>query len=110
MDKQPHHGITLDGAALLEAYRRGGAEGYWRARLDQMRQANPPIFANFVFAGIHVILGEYDRAIDYLEAMVDAHVGGAVFIGVEATNAQMRGIPRFDALLRRIGAPQPQTA
>ena len=75
-----------------------------------MSGAQAPVFANFAYATIHAHLGEFDRAIDYLEAMVDAHAGGSVFIGVEGCIRSMRGIPRFDALLRRIGVPQPQMA
>ena len=110
MDKHPHYGIRMSGSALIEAYRSGGEQAYWRARLAQMQNGQPPPFAHFVFATVHGHLGEFDRAIDYLEEMVDAHAGGSVFIGVDGCIAPMRGIPRFDALLRRIGAPQPQTA
>ena len=110
IEHAPHYGLQLDGAALLDAYRRGGAEAYWRARLVQMRALNPTVFANFAFALAHIQLGEYDRALDYLEEMVEAHAGGCVFIGVEQVMTRMRGLPRYDALLKRIGAPQPQTA
>jgi TolB-like protein len=110
LDRHPHYGIRMNGSALVEAYRRGGEEAYWRTRLAQMRDGQAPAFAHFVFATVHARLGEFDRAIDYLEEMVEAHAGGSVFIGVEGCITSMRGIPRFDALLRRIGAPQPQTA
>jgi serine/threonine protein kinase/tetratricopeptide (TPR) repeat protein len=110
LERVPHYGLQLDGAALLDAYRRGGAEEYWRARLVQMRALNPPVFANFAFALAHIQLGEFDRALDYLEEMVDAHAGGCVFIGVEQVMTRMRGMARYEALLKRIGAPQPQTA
>ena len=109
-EQVPHYGLHLDGSQLLAAYRGGGPEAYWRARLVQMRALNPPVFANFAFALAHVQLGEYDRALDYLEEMADAHIGGCVFIGVEQVLIRMRGLPRYDALLKRIGAPLPQTA
>jgi serine/threonine protein kinase len=110
IDKQEHYGIRMDGSALAAAYRSGGPEAYWRARLEQMRGAKAPLFANFAFATIHAHLGEFDRAVDYLEQMVEGHAGGSVFIGVEGSIARMRGNARFDALLRQIGAPQPHAA
>jgi serine/threonine protein kinase len=110
IEKHPHYGIKMSGTSLLDAYHSGGAQAYWRARLEQMSGAQAPVFANFAYATIHAHLGDFDRAIDYLEAMVDAHAGGSVFIGVEGCIRSMRGIPRFDALLRRIGVPQPQMA
>ena len=76
IDKQEHYGIRMDGSALAAAYRSGGPEAYWRARLEQMRGANAPLFANFAFATIHAHLGEFDRAVEYLEKI--DRLGGAV--------------------------------
>lgn len=110
VDKQSCWGMALDGTALVAAYRRGGPEAYWRERLVQMNKGGePPVFASFSFATVHCHLGEFDQAVDHLERMVDAHAGGTVFISVENTIARLRGFPRYDALLTRIGAPQRQT-
>ena len=106
-------GMHLDGAALLDACRRGGADEYWRSRLTQMTAANPSPAVHFGFAICYVELGQTDAAVDHLEKMVDAHVGGSVFIGVDPTLRQLRGNPRYDALLKRVGSPMasaPHTA
>jgi hypothetical protein len=106
-------GMRLDGPALLEAYQRGGADQYWRTRLAQMTAANPGPAVSFGFAICHVKLGEIDRALDYLEKMIDAHVGGVVFIGVDPTLRQLRGNQHYEAILTRVGSPMasaPRTA
>jgi serine/threonine protein kinase len=101
-------GLTLDGTTLRDAFRASGAEGYWRARLALMREALTGVTApavNFGLAITHLHLGETDPAIDALEAMVEAHVGGSVFIGVDPTLRTLRGNPRYDEIVRRVGSP-----
>jgi hypothetical protein len=41
--------------------------------------------------------------------MVDAHAGGAVFIGVDPTLRRLRGHERYEALLTRVGSPTAST-
>ena len=106
-------GLTLDGTKLRGAFQAGGAPGYWRARLAMMQEALagvtvPAVY--FALAITHLQLGEIDPALDALDAMVDAHVGGAVFIGVDPTLRTMRGNPRYDAIVRRVGSPMASAA
>ncbi len=106
-------GLTLDGAKLREAFRAGGAQGYWRSRLEMMQEALanvtvPAVY--FALAITHLQLGEIDPALDALETMVDAHVGGAVFIGVDPTLRRLRGNPRYDAIVSRVGSPMASAA
>ena len=113
MSQQRSWGVTLDGRQLLEAYRTGGRDAYYRKRIELMEGAalRPPLYFGYAIA--HVILGEHDKAIDYLERMVDAHVGGVVFIAADRTLAGLSGHPRYDALVRRAGLPMvsaPRTA
>jgi serine/threonine protein kinase len=103
-------GFTLDAPALLEAHGRGGAEAYWRERLAQMERspATPPS-TSYAFAIVHCHLGEFDPAISYLERMVDNRVGRSAFIGIDGILTAMRGLPRYEALVSRVGSPLPQT-
>jgi len=41
--------------------------------------------------------------------MVEAHVGGSVFIAVDPTLRLLRGNERFEAVLRRVGTPMAST-
>ena len=113
--EQPCWGLRIDAQQLLAALHAGGAEAYWRKRLELMgscdTQTHPS--RHFAFAISHVHIGERERAIEHLERMVDAHAGGAVFIAVDPTLKQLRGHERFEALLRRVGTPMasaPHTA
>ena len=106
MRRQHCWGFTIDGNSLAGAYRSGGVEAYWRERLAQMdRHTNYPAAANLAFAIVLCSLREYVRAIDHLERLVDGRAGGAVFIGADHALSALRGRPRYEALLRRVGSP-----
>jgi tetratricopeptide (TPR) repeat protein len=111
IDEQRCYGLRLDGAQLLTGFRERGAEGYWRKRLELMRGASEPLPASihFGFAIVHARLGEIEAALSHLDRMVDAHVGGAVFIGVDPTLRALRGNEHFEAILRRVGSPMAST-
>ncbi len=103
--EQPCWGLPLDGSQLLAAYREGGPQAYWRKRLELMEAIGGPPQVFYGYAIVHCELGNPDRAIDYLERMVDENVGGTVFIGVDPTLATLKGHPRYDALVKRAGLP-----
>jgi serine/threonine protein kinase len=110
MSRQRCWALTVDGAAVLEAYRRGGPDAYWRERLAQMeRNTSAPPPTSYAFAICHAALGNVDTAIDFLERMVEHHVGGCVFIAIDPTLSRMRGLRRYDDVVSRVGAPLPQT-
>jgi eukaryotic-like serine/threonine-protein kinase len=111
MTKQRAWGIHIDGAALLEALRAGGPEAYWQARhrlIETSAAAGTPA-AEFPLMLVQIHLGHIDEALDHAERMVEAHVGGTVFLGVDPYLRALRGHPRYEALVRRVGIP-PHTA
>jgi len=105
MTEQPAWGIPVDGGQMLAAYREGGRDGYWRKRLEQIENVTEPPSLLFSVAIAHYQLGNVDRAIDCIERMVDAHVGGVVFIGIDPILSGLKGNPRYDALVKRVGLP-----
>jgi hypothetical protein len=75
--------------------------------MERNTPAPPP--TSYAFAICHAALGNVDTAIDFLERMVEHHVGGCVFIAIDPTLSRMRGVRRYDDVVSRVGAPLPQT-
>lgn len=106
-------GITFDGTALLDAYRQSGPRGYWLKRIELMETAAataPTPAINFVCAIVLHNVGRFDEALDHVERMVDLHLGGCVFLGVDPGLKSLHGHPRFEAALKRVGVPLQQRA
>ena len=89
-------------AALRAAYARGGAEAFWRADIERMRdgygQINP-----CAVAGIYCYLGDRDHAMEWLEKAYAKHYQSVLYIKADPDYAILHGDPRFEDLLRRIG-------
>jgi serine/threonine protein kinase len=101
-------GSCEDAGPLLEAYRRDGERGYWRARLASFEKAaaeGPTSMIHYACASGHAKLGQLEPALDYLERVVDARMGVAVFMRVDANLEPLRGHPRFEALTAKVGIP-----
>ncbi len=110
--QQPCWGLPLDGRAIAAALRENGPEGYWRKRLELMEglSATAPPTIHFAQAMVLHNLGEVDQALHHIERMVEEHVGGCVFLGVDPNLAPLRNQPRYQAALRRVGVGPQQTA
>ena len=67
--------------------------------------AHPDVDVDGDFALIHLGLGEHDRAMDYLERGAAQRKGALFFIGAFPIWRVLRGNPRFEGLLTRIGIP-----
>ena len=101
-------GPCEDPAPILDAFRRDGERGYWRVRLatlERVAAEGPVRMVHYACAAIHVKLGQIDRALGYLERVVDARQGVAVFMGVDSYLDPLRGHPRFEALMAKVGVP-----
>ena len=109
--QQPCWGVPMDGQALAEAFRTGGAKAYWRKRLELMPDpATMPPLAHYALAIVHRYLEDTDQALYHVECMVEAHLGACVFLGVDSNLAVLRGHPRYQAALTRIGVGPQQMA
>jgi eukaryotic-like serine/threonine-protein kinase len=64
----------------------------------------PPYF----IAGIHLGLGENDRAIEYLEKAYAEHSHWLIYLHMGPGMEALRDDPRFQDLLQRVGLPVPQ--
>jgi serine/threonine protein kinase/Tfp pilus assembly protein PilF len=61
--------------------------------------------AAYFFAGIHIGLGEDDRAIEYLEKSYEEHSHWLIYLHIDPSMDGLRSNPRFQDLSRRVGLP-----
>jgi serine/threonine protein kinase len=103
----PVCGVRAEGDELLDAFRRGGEQAYWRKRLELLRRAPDQSgrITVFTYALIHAYLGEDDLVYDRMERLVDGRAGNCVFFNVAPAFKHLRQQPRFLAILRRVGVP-----
>ena len=77
---------------------------------DLTRQATQKYVAPYFLAGVHVGLGENDRALEYLEKAYEEHSNWLIYLHIDPSMDGLRDEPRFRDLLRRVSLPAPTTA
>jgi serine/threonine-protein kinase len=77
---------------------------------DLTKLAKQKYVAPYFFAGIHVGLGEHERAIEYLEKCCEEHSHWLIYLHMDPSWDPLRDNPGFQGLLRRVGLPPPTTA
>ncbi len=101
-------GSPLLSAALAQTYGKARRVSEAKQILDHLTKlANQKYVAPHFFAGIHIGLGENDRAIDYLEKSYEEHSHWLIYLHLDPSMGDLRNHPRFQTLLRRIGLPKP---
>jgi hypothetical protein len=98
--------FPVNGAAanLPCVYARSGRIAAARAVLAKLKGENECYVSAFDIATIHNALGDREEALVWLEKAVEEQATGACFMKVDPLLADLRVEPRFQALLRRIGA------
>jgi len=106
-------GVSLSGgspmirAALAHTYGISGRTGEARKVLDELTTlAKQKYVAPHFFSGIHIGLGEGDRAMEYLEKSFEEHSHWLIYLHIDPSMDALRGGPRFQDLLRRVGLPE----
>jgi adenylate cyclase len=90
-------------AAVRRAYAASGKAGYWRATLDyQLAGKNVAPMPETEVAMLYSQVGDFDHAMELLEAAYEKHSGDLLYLGVEPYFDPMRSDPRFQALVRRV--------
>ena len=109
---QRYWGLAFDGRALAEAFQHGGAREYWQKRLEllELASASAPPIIHFALAVVHHHLGQVEEALHHVERMAEEHIGGCVFLGVDPKLSSLRGHPRYEAVLSRVGVAPPRMA
>jgi serine/threonine protein kinase/tetratricopeptide (TPR) repeat protein len=96
-------GLTLFRAQLGQAYAMAGAPEKARAVLAELEQlAREQYVSPYHLAYVHTGLGEHDAAIDWLERAYEQRAGAVYGIKGSFLFADLRGHPRFVALLRKM--------
>ena len=82
------------------AFRESGINGYLELRFPG-RATSPESF--YLYAMKHALIGDSERALDYLEKSTDAHMFLAAFVKAEPVFEQLRAEPRYQQILRKMG-------
>jgi eukaryotic-like serine/threonine-protein kinase len=105
-------GVNLSGgspmmrAALAHTYGESGRADEARHVLSDLRElAEHKYVSPHFFAGIHVGLGEYDRALECLERSYQEHSHWLIYLHIDPSMDALRGSPRFQDLAKRVGLP-----
>jgi TolB-like protein/Tfp pilus assembly protein PilF len=91
----------------LEAFKNGGATGYWKLRLElnseRAKHYGDSDSVDVIDLAIdHANLGDADKAFEYLKKGLKARRVGLVFLKVDYIWDKIRSDPRFDDLVSRV--------
>ena len=101
-------GSPLMNAALAQTLATAGKREKAIQILDELTElAKQKYVASYFFAGIHVGLGEEDRAMEYLEKSYEEHSHWLMYLHMDPGMDGLRSNLRFEDLLRRVGLPLP---
>jgi serine/threonine protein kinase/tetratricopeptide (TPR) repeat protein len=101
-------GSPLMNAALAQTLATAGRKEEAMRILDDLTNlAKQKYVAPYFFAGIHVGLGEEDRAMEYLEKSYEEHSHWLMYLHMDPSMDGLRSNPRLQDLLRRVGLPLP---
>ena len=104
-------GSPLMRAALAQTLGTAGRTKEALEMLDDLTKlAQQKYVASYFFAGIHVGLGENDRAIEYLEKSYEEHSHWLIYLHIDPSMDILRDNQGFQGLLRRVGLPALTTA
>ena len=104
-------GSPLMRAALAHTLGTAGRTKEAFQMLDELTKlAKQKYVAPYFFAGIHIGLGENDRAIEYLEKCYEEHSHWLIYLHIDPSMDGLRDNPGFQGLLRRVGLPALTTA
>jgi serine/threonine protein kinase/Tfp pilus assembly protein PilF len=99
-------GSPLVRASLAHSYGKAGRTKEALQVLDDLTSlAKCKYVAPHFFAGIHIGLGENDRALDYLEKSYEDHSHWLIYLHIDPVMDDLRNEPRFQDLLKRVGLP-----
>ncbi len=104
-------GSPLMRAALAHSYAKAGRTAGALQILDELSKlAERQYVAPHFFAGIHIGLGQNQKALDYLEKSYEDHSHWLLYLHIDPSMDALRHEPRFQHLLHQIGLPPSASA
>jgi hypothetical protein len=95
-------------AALAQTLASAGERAKAIQILDDLANlAKQKYVSPYFFAGIHIGLGEYGRAMEFLEQSYSELCHWLIYLHIDPGMDPLRSDPRFQDLLGRIGLPLP---
>ena len=82
------------------AFRKSGINGYLELRFPGT-PTSPEAF--YLYAMKHALIGDKEKAIDYLEKSTDARMFLSAFLKAEPAFEQLRSEPRYQQILKKMG-------
>ena len=99
-------GSPLMRASLAHTLGVAGRTKEARQILDDLAElAKRKYVAPYYFAGIHIGLGEKERAIECLQKCYEEHSHWLIYLHLDPSMDDLRDNPSFQDLLRRVGLP-----
>ncbi len=99
-------GSPLMNAALAQTLASAGRKKEAMQILEELTNLGTQRYvAPYFFAGIYIGLGEDERAMEYLEKSYEEHSHWLIYLHIDPSMDGLRGDPRFQDLLRRVGLP-----
>ena len=102
--------VARDKEAIRNALRLSGGPGYWRMRLNIVKEEARRKRIYFTgystsMAILHAQLGERDQAFQWFEKVYEERQPSLLWLKVTPDCDNLRSDPRFTALLRRVNLP-----
>jgi TolB-like protein/Tfp pilus assembly protein PilF len=99
--------VAEDSRKILNGYKASGARGYWQLVLEYFKEERPSGKRSHRvdMAITYARLGERDEAFAWIEKALEVGEGGGMGLKVSPAWDNLRGDPRFQELLRRVGFP-----
>ncbi|CAN5793563.1 hypothetical protein BH24ACI1_BH24ACI1_01890 [soil metagenome] len=107
LEKESAETAQRKAAALTQALKTGGAQGYWRKRLElSLKEYDEGYGSAYNIAITYARLNDRDHAFEQLEKSFAARELDLIWIKTEPAFDELSSDPRFQDLLRRVGLPQ----
>lgn len=98
-------GSALLRGGLATAYAAAGRHAEAHALVAEMEDWSPRANKAYAIARVYAVLGEFDRAFEWLRRSADDRDSHVIWVGLDFIFAELRQDPRYAAFVREVGLP-----